>query len=795
LLGRSPCGGSGGVRKALWTFHQDSPREYCQAVPSLDPSPLASAPRSPDPRLLLTFFVSGFPALVYQLVWQRALFALYGVNVEAITVVVAAFMLGLGLGSLLGGWLSLRARVRPVLLFAAFELVIGAFGLQSLHLFQWVGERTLGADTLHTGLLTFVLVLVPTCLMGATMPLLVKHLVESQKNVGQSLGTLYFVNTLGSAVACFAAAWILLPQLGMQGSVNAAALLNLLVAGAAASLAKPRSPNTLDDPSKDDAAKLAAPNHTPASTPELDVARPLPLRAGLWLSGLGGFIALSHEILWSRVFGFASGGSAYAFPLLLGSYLVGIAFGSSAAGRYCRRSNPSSTRSGLAALATLTLAANALAFWVTPLVSLITPHAHYVWALPLLALAASALGALFPLLGHLCVQANAKSGARVSYLYVANIIGSTLGSLLTGFVLMDLMSLGSISFCLASLGCGLALWIARQASPNRSPKLQALPRPNARQLIWGSGLIVLLLGGRQAYAGLYERLLPPSVDRHDANAFTSVVENKHGVVAVQDDGTVYGGGVYDGIYSVDLVNDRNMLIRPFALGAFHAQPRQVLTIGLASGSWAQVLISHPNVERLTVVEINPGYLGLMGAHPAVSPLLDNPKLELVIDDGRRWLAAHPERKFDAIVMNTTFHWRAHSTNLLSQEFLRAIGAHLNAHGIALINTTGSDSVYQTAVRTFPFAYRFFNTVVVGNETFHPDRSRWQQLLENYRIDGRSVFDLPSDQGALDRALSTLDREGPPEEARLESHESLLARTKDAPIVTDDNMATEWHHLQ
>jgi spermidine synthase len=144
--------------------------------------------------LFAAFFVSGCPALIYQLVWQRALFTIYGVNVEAITAVVAAFMLGLGLGSIAGGALSKLAGNLQLLLFAGLELGIGAFGLGSLALFSFIGRLTLGASALETGVLAFLLVLLPTCLMGATLPLLVAHLVRRYGNVGRSLGVLYFVN-------------------------------------------------------------------------------------------------------------------------------------------------------------------------------------------------------------------------------------------------------------------------------------------------------------------------------------------------------------------------------------------------------------------------------------------------------------------------------------------------------------------------------------------------------------------------------------------------------------------------
>jgi len=178
-------------------------------------------------RLLLLFLLSGFAALLYQLVWQRSLFAIYGIDSASVTIVVTAFLLGLGFGSLLGGELS--RRFPPLPLFAGFELLIGAFGFWSLDLFAAVGRATLGASHLATGALALALVLVPTTLMGATLPLLVADASRRSGNVGRSVGALYFVNTLGAALACFAAVLLLLPSLGMRAATRLAAGLNVFL--------------------------------------------------------------------------------------------------------------------------------------------------------------------------------------------------------------------------------------------------------------------------------------------------------------------------------------------------------------------------------------------------------------------------------------------------------------------------------------------------------------------------------------------------------------------------------------
>ena len=206
---------------------------------------------------------------------------------------------------------------------------------------------------------------------------------------------------------------------------------------------------------------------------------------------------------------------------------------------------------------------------------------------------------------------------------------------------------------------------------------------------------------------MYERLL--SKEAYLGNSkFADLVENRSGVIAVGADETVFGGGVYDGRFNVDLLNDTNGIFRAYAIAGLQRAPKQVLVIGLSSGSWAQIVANNPEVQALTIVEINPGYLGLIRQRASVSSLLHNPKVTIVIDDGRRWLVRNPDRKFDFILMNTSYHWRANVSNLLSREFCALLRAHLNRNGIAYYNTTWSGDAQATGTREFPYALRIAN---------------------------------------------------------------------------------------
>jgi hypothetical protein len=151
------------------------------------------------------------------------------VNVEAVTVVVTAFLAGLGCGSLLGGWLANAGSTALLRGFGALEVSIGAFGLISLPFFRWIGDITLTLDPVTCGAVTALIVMLPTTLMGATLPLLVGYLVRSTGNVGRAVGMLYFVNTAGSALAAFAAVLVILRLFGESRSTLLAAAINLSI--------------------------------------------------------------------------------------------------------------------------------------------------------------------------------------------------------------------------------------------------------------------------------------------------------------------------------------------------------------------------------------------------------------------------------------------------------------------------------------------------------------------------------------------------------------------------------------
>jgi spermidine synthase/predicted MFS family arabinose efflux permease len=714
--------------------------------------------------LCVLFFFSGFPALIYQLTWQRALFRIFGVNSESVTIVVTAFMLGLGLGSLVGGWVSKRKQISLLPLLAAIELATAIFGIISLGAFEQIGALIVDWPLPAVAAVNLLLVLVPTLLMGATLPILVSHLVRRSGEVGGTVGLLYYVNTMGAGAACLLCSALLFPFLGMQHAVFVAVGMNVAVALCAIAIHVFHS---------EQAPSGAAIFDRPASGATIDF---LPT---ILLAALGGFISLSYEIYLFRIVSYASGSSATTFALTLGCFLFGIAGGAHSAGKRCEASSrPDTMRKAVDEL----IVANLIGLLFLPVL------AHSAWlgrgavgiALLLVYLIARRWGSLLPYLAQFGIAADERAGMRMSLLYFANILGSAAGAILTGFVLTDYLTSVQLALALVIAGTVCVLILLTQ--------LDTAHAERRKRLIGAVGVLALAFAVIPTMSHrVFENLLDKGKSNHD---FTDIVENRSGIITVDKDGTVFGNGMYDGRFNTRLAEDRNGIIRPYALSLFRGAPRDVLMIGLSSGSWAQVIANNPSVRALTIVEINPGYLSLIERQQEVASMPHNSKVKIITDDGRRWLSHHPEQRFDAVVSNTTWNFRANVTNLLSTEFLELAKRHLNPGGILFYNTTDSDRVQRTACLTFPYGARFTNHMVVSDAPIDWDFQRWRRTLESYAIDGQRQFKPDS---ADDRSL--LDAITSPDDARqmIEECPQVLARTKGKAPVTDDNMGTEWRY--
>jgi spermidine synthase len=733
------------------------------------------------------FLVSGFAALIYQIVWQRVLFTAFGVNIESITIIVAVFMFGLGVGSLVGGKLSQRWMKRLPQLFLLSELAIGVFGLVSLPLIKAVSAWTLHGSLFVIAITIYALLCIPTIFMGATLPILAAYLHQRNKNVGKTVSTLYLFNTAGSAIACFVTADWLFGLLGLSGTLYVAAGCNFLVG-----LCVYCSVGMLG-------GAAAEPDNTPSAITPTSDQRGFVLV--LALAAAVGYLALSQEILWFRAISYVTREKPTDFAHVLGCVLFGIAAGAGAARWLCKQ-NPEATLRFVGIL----LAAAALVYGVSlpvfaealariqPDDSDNSPTALGVGFL-MVSVCALLLGAVFPLLCHYAVRGGGI-GQSISWIYFANIVGSTAGPLLTGFILLDIATLQTNLLALTLLTAALAvivLLICGGPLRTRGIILGLL----------GVGVVLFIVNHETWYTQLLERLHFKHQFRSDFT-FKYVIQNRSGIIAVEADpkygDSIYGGAVYDGRFNLDPVSDGNGVTRAYLLMALHPKAENVLFIGMSGGAWLRALTMYPDIKKITVVEINPGYVEVVKNYPEIAKALNDPRVTLHIDDGRRWLNRNPNEHFDIMIMNSVYYWRGQATNLLSADFLRTCQNRLKPGGFVYYNSTGSDDVFYTAAQVFKIVGAKGN-FVIGSDTRLPSTREERRLrLLKFQVDGVPLF---GGEIALQEVADRIGKDRADYFHRLPKVVDDLAdfdpgdwgdhyrKRNDLWLITDNNMATEF----
>jgi predicted membrane-bound spermidine synthase len=761
--------------------------------------------------LAFLFFLSGFAALIYQIVWQRVLFGLFGVNVESVTITVSLFMFGLGIGSLVGGQLSRRFPAHAPQWFLLCELAIGVFGLFSIPLIEHVGAATLHGSQLSISLATYALLGLPTMGMGATLPILVGYLNRYYANVGKSVGILYFTNTLGSAAACFVTADVLFVLLGLQAAVFVAAAGNFIVALLVFAYCRrtaqktKETRTTAEEPTLQPLKAPAAPppDETALSTHHSSLTTHSSLIVALLLAAATGYISLSQEILWFRAISYITAGKPDVFAYVLGFLLFGVALGALIARRVCaaggRYAMPFIVLMLVLAGIGYELSLPAIAVFLT----------HYgntglIAAYVAVTLIAMLLGSVFPVVCHFGIEGRTSTGFWLSLVYFLNILGATAGPLITGFVLLQVFSLQVNCLILSMATLGLAGILGLVYLPSNQLRLGTLA------VVTGALTVITLVHGGlyfQIFEKLnlkklyhvyaeYQRLYP---EYADSLPYKYLLQNRSGVIAVEDRppaDVIYGGGIYDGRFNVDpLLRDElvdpywsvNVIERAYMMAALHPQPSEVLEIGLSSGSWSRVISDHEAVQHLTVVEINPDYVDLLDKYPESATVKHDPRVDIVVDDGRRWLRRHPDARFDFILMNTSYHWRDHCTNLLSVEFLEICKQHLKPGGVMYYNTTTSNDVIYTAAQVFQYITVYHSFVAASDSAFDMTRDEKAANLLRFVHDGRAVFD-PRDPSRRELLISHfLDFDMSDQGPYWRSLPGLWR-------ITDDNMATEYKSI-
>ena len=503
----------------------------------------------------------------------------------------------------------------------------------------------------------------------------------------------------------------------------------------------------------------------------------------LFFAAASGYISLSQEMLWMRAVGYVTGGSSAVFAHVLGFFLIGVALGALFAERLCEKRFASAQSSpvrfvGMMLILSALFYYSSIAF--TAWLFTQSPDIAMASMYGIVAVVSFLLGGVFPVLCHYGAKAGQSVGLAVSRLYLANIIGCTLGPLLTGFVLMEYLSTDRIVLLLSVATLALG-GIAFLFEPRRSPIL-----PVAAAAC-GIGLLVLV------HPAFYQHLMEKlhyKTNYTPKEHYKYLIENRDGIIAVQKDWTVgadmmYGGAIYDGNFNVDPVIDYNGITRAYLIAALHPNPTEVMEIGLATGSWSRVIKAYEPVRRHVVVEINPRYLELIKDYSPQKDLLDDPEVKIHIDDGRRWLKRHSDEKFDFILQNTTFHFRSESTNLLSEDYFRMTKQHLKPGGVLYLNTTRSLDVVYTVAKVFKHVVRAQYFIAASDEPFSQTPAQIRANLMKFRF---KKGDKPYFDTQDKNVLAVMDRLA---NWDLTDIAPQIRQRTDLRLITDDNMLTEY----
>lgn len=674
--------------------------------------------------LSILFFLSGFTALLDQVVWQRLLGLFSGSDSRSVTLVVAAYLLGLGLGNLLGGlWGDRLSHRQAVQTYGFCNLGIAVFTVCSRFFFYDVLFRQLSATAMSTAftlLIVFLSLLLPTTLMGMSLPLLAKALSLSAEQAAQRIGLLYGVNTLGSGVGTLTGGWYLVGTLGYEGTVYCSAALSVLVGFMALGLA----PRETAPPQPVQGAKVLV------SVP--------PAGHLVWewcvLVLLSGFAAISLEIIWFRVLETIVQSIAYTYAHLLAFLLVSHALGSLVgAALVTTLPRPRQVflwlQGGVAAYVLLSLWLLSLYWQAHPTdlrldLGYIDPQKldttvlfrYVVVPLVLLVVPNFLLGCAVPLVQKVVQTDSQQIGRRVGLLQLATIVGNTAGSLCTGLVLLNVVGTAGSLRLLGLMGLGLVLLDRPRWTNVKSTGLLACVLT-----------ITLVAFPNNAHLWAAFHGIPPQ-------ASFRVAEDATGVAAITEAkqrGTLLASGQAQASFPYLLVH----ALLGSLPALLHPQPTQILIIGFGSGGTAQTAGVNPLTRSVQVVELLGAELTVLREYAQTTIgqplrfLFQDSRYTFVVGDGRRELA-RSQRKFDLIEADAIYPWRSRAGLLYSAEFFREVQAHLAAGGLFVEWNVGFGTE-QTFRSVFPYVLALSLSddlyVLVGSD--HPVDFNRQVLLD------------------------------------------------------------------
>jgi spermidine synthase len=760
----------------------------------IEPAVRRSVPLVP---LLILFMLSGASALVYQVLWMRLLALVFGVTVHAASTVLAAFMAGLAFGSAFAGRVADRIH-RPLRAFAIAEALVAIAALATplmLAAVELLYVRLHGAlsgvpgfVTLVRLTLSFAVLIVPTTLMGATLPLVVKSALGRDTILGRQVSLLYAVNTGGAILGALIAGVWLVPQLGIAWSFRIGALTNLAIAAGALVLSRTHQPALAPAPASE-GPLLTRPAGAAAA---VDSRSTRIRRLVLLTFAVSGFASFALEIVWFRLLVVLLRPTTYAFTVMLATVLAGIALGSWISTPFTRRER----RSSVAFLATieLLLALTALASAVV----VGQAGAVYAWAAPFFAngslayfgpMAITSMAAILPpalLMGvafpvGIAIWAGdvdeRHAGERVGFIYSVNVGGAVAGSLLTGFVLLPLLGSRATLLAISALVLGTGLLLLTQV------------KHRVRALVGGVTAAVVFAAIAALSPNPVSQLL---LSRYPAETPVWQEEDAHATVSILRRTSRFAPAPVHRLYINGMhqaSDEPGMVAYHRIIGtlplAIHPDPRKALVIGSGGGATPGAVAAFDNSLLVDVVELSAAVVEATRRFGHINfDLLTRPNVTVRVDDGRNHMLLTGER-YDVITADVILPVHAGAGNLYSQQYYRLMRRVLTNRGIALQWIgSGTETEYKLILRTFLSVFPHTTlweggSLLVGSSrplVLDPDA--FERKLE--RPESRRALEgmgLPTFKALLSRYVA-----GPDE---------LRTFVGDGLVLTDDRPLTEY----
>lgn len=730
--------------------------------------------------ILAFFFLTGLTGLAYELVWIRLLILAFGSTQFAVTTVLVVFMAGLALGSLIFGRIADRTS-SPLKLYAMIEVALGVYCVLSPAIFSAIKGAYLGlgghAAAASTGVsatfeapqfaLSFLALIIPTTLMGGTLPALVKYLASGSGRIGFHTAVPYSVNTLGAVAGCLLTGFFSLYVLGVKTTVYTAGVIDIIV-GVLVYMLYGRSVSVPVEPRVGD----------PAQTEKADSGKRLLIIASFALSG---FASLNYEVLWSRLLSLVLGSSVYAFTIMLATFLVGIGLGSIVFAPFIdRKKNLIAWFALFEAVIGVVSLVSIFVYRELPFVfySLKESFASQFWLFMFIQFLLTAaimiiptlcMGAIFPLVGRLAARDLKSVGKSIGDIYFFNTAGSIFGAFIGGFVLIPYAGVQNGVILTAALNLVLAIALFTNS------ELKAVKR-----LSYSVVLVVIFAASYLALPpwekmvmtlGLYANPVKESkVSKIRQGSFgEDLLYYKEGINAIVTVRGEAGGKVIsyqaNGKQEARSVEGRPSeawsLLGHVPLLLHPGEPKDALVVGLGSGITLGAMELYP-LEAFDVVELEPAVVDAARFfNESNNNALDDKRVSLHVTDGRSFLAL-ADKKYDVIVSGVSDPWITGVSNLFTYEYFKELDSKLEDDGIVglwfqnyRITPKELKIALGSFARVFPHVSIWFHytdtldLIVVGSKTPHGfDLGRLEQRISMpavrhglERIDIRDRYDV------------------------------------------------------